>query len=119
MQPGFTIEVLPALFSAPHRQSPDSNSLFFDDHGHQSRRLDRFLNDRHLVLVQLEVDNLSRFGFPSREFLLQLLLEVFLRQVTGFMQPGSTIEVPPVPPGKFYQFDPLRPAHFLQLLSRL
>src|SRR6266567_32848 len=50
----------------------------------------------HLALVQFEVDNLPWFGFPPRQFLLNLLLEVLLRHLTGFVQPGCTIEVLPV-----------------------
>jgi hypothetical protein len=60
----------------------------------------------HLALVKFEVDDLPRFGRPPRQFLLnRLLLEVLLRHLTGFVHPGCTIEVLPVPPCQFDQLD--------------
>src|ERR1019366_9282390 len=84
-----------------------------------SRRLNCFLNDRHLALVELEVDKLPRLCLPPGQFLLDRLLEVFLRHLAAFVQPGCTIEALPVPPRQFHRLDPLRPAHFLQFFSGL
>jgi hypothetical protein len=42
---------------------------------------------------QAAIDNLPRFCFRPRRFPFHLLLEVLVRHVTGFVQPGCTIEV--------------------------
>src|ERR1019366_2377903 len=68
---------------------------------HPRCRLDRLLDDRDLALVNLEVDQLRRLLFPSRQFLLPLPPEVLLRQLSSFVQPGCTIEVLTVPAGEF------------------
>src|SRR5579864_7278163 len=60
---------------------------------HQSRGLDRLLDDWELALVEFEVDNLPRFGVLSRQLLLDLSLEFFFRQNLGLVQPGCTIEL--------------------------
>ena len=60
---------------------------------HPRRRLDRLLDDWDLALIDLEVDQLRRLLFLSRQFLLHLSPEVLLRQLSSFVQPGCTIEV--------------------------
>lgn len=44
---------------------------------------------------QATIDNRPGFCFPPRQF----PFEVLLRQVTGFVEPGFTIEVLPLPQG--------------------
>src|ERR1039458_9566159 len=44
---------------------------------HQSCRLDCLLDDRDLALVDLEIDQLRRLLFPSRQFLLHGPPELF------------------------------------------
>src|ERR1017187_3898740 len=46
------------------------------------------------------VDNLPWFGFPPRQLLLDLLLELLLGHFPCPVQPGCTVEVLPVPPGQ-------------------
>ena len=48
---------------SPHRSFPTVSSRSVASQP-QSCRLDHPLNDRHLALVQFEVDNLPRFRFP-------------------------------------------------------
>jgi hypothetical protein len=67
----------------------------------------RLLDHRDLALVDLEVDQLRRFLFPSRQFLLHHPPEVLLRQLSSFVQPGCTIEVLTAPARDFHQFDRL------------
>src|SRR5579864_415426 len=64
---------------------------------HQSRGLDRLLNDWDLALVEFEVDNLPRFGVLSGQLLFDLSLEFLFGQHLGFVQPGCTIEALIVP----------------------
>src|SRR5579864_6528455 len=60
---------------------------------HQSRGLDRLLDDWELALVEFEVDDLPRFGVLSGQLLFDLSLEFFFGQNLGFVQPGCTIEL--------------------------
>ena len=53
--------------------------------------LDSPLDDWRLALVQFEVDNLPRFRFLSRQFPLDLLLELLFGHLPTFVQPGCTI----------------------------
>ena len=57
---------------------------------HQGCRFDRSFNNWRLALVQFEVDNLPRFGFPPRQFPLNLLLELLLGHLPCPVQPGCT-----------------------------
>ena len=81
-----------------------------------SAQLDRLSDHRDLALIHLEVDQLRRFLFFSRQLLFYLSPELFERHLSRFVHPGSTIEVLPVPPCQLRQLPPFGPANRLQFL---
>src|SRR5271167_3747512 len=46
---------------------------------HESRRIDRLFDHRRLAPVDLEIDQLTRFGIPPGQFLLHLTRELLPR----------------------------------------
>src|SRR6266496_475144 len=94
-----------------HRDHPPANSLLQEvrtNHfqavaagavasQHQSRHLERLLDDRDLAFVKLEIDNLPGFGFFPCKLLLHLTPELFFGHLASFVQPGCTIEALPIP----------------------
>ena len=58
---------------------------------HQGSRFQGLLNHWQLAFVNLEVGNLPRFRFLSREVMLDRSFESLLRQLPGFVQPGCAI----------------------------
>src|SRR5437016_10156398 len=57
------------------------------------------------LLKHLEVDDLVRLRFPAGSFLLHVPPELFLRQCTGVVQPGCTIEPRPSARASFANFN--------------
>jgi hypothetical protein len=55
------------------------------------------LNDGQLTLVWLEIDNLPRFRVQAGQAAFDFTLELFLRNLLGFVHPGRIIESLPVP----------------------
>src|SRR5271157_4609256 len=85
----------------PSRQSPARKSAL--DHlqtvaprlvrpEHQIRGFDRLLDDRDLTLIDLEIDQLRRLAVLAGQLFLYLPLELRLRHLSGFVQPGCTFE---------------------------
>jgi len=62
---------------------------------HESRDFERALDNRHLVLVELEIDDLPQFRFLASQVAPHFAFELFLRKLPGFVHPGWTIELVP------------------------
>src|SRR5207249_7539111 len=67
-----------------------------------------------------EINDLPGFGFFPCQLLFDLTPELVFWQHASSVQPGCTVEALPIPPPRqLGQFQPLRPAHLLQLASDL
>src|SRR5437773_399152 len=76
---------------------------------HQSRCLQRLLDDRDLALVKFEIHDLPGLGFFPGQLLLHLSPELVFWHLASLVQPGCTIELLPIPPPRqLCQLQPFR-----------
>ena len=81
-------------------------------------RLDGFLDNGYLTLVELEVDDFPGLSLLAGQVALDLALEAFPRQFLRLVQPGCTVKFFSASPSDLDQLDRFAPANFPELLLR-
>src|SRR4051794_20122512 len=59
---------------------------------HESRSVNRFLNDRNLAFVELEINYVRRFGVFARKMFFDLMSELLSRHGVCIVQPSLAIK---------------------------